>query len=181
MPRPEDLPDDLRDLAYRNCVELTDARWNSDLQLLMHALRRLDGMAASPSPQPELAASPKPQPECVGRGEPASATLFLASAWSAIKKIRESAVSLSKPARPAPVSNPAEVPRDLPVDNVHFTLTGPLVLAPGRAHELQFWLHVEQQRSAVLKAASMLHGLPQSNLAVKSEGRTRYGAVAASA
>jgi len=40
MPRPEDLPDDLRDLAYRNCVELTHARWASDLQLLMEALRR---------------------------------------------------------------------------------------------------------------------------------------------
>jgi hypothetical protein len=40
MPRPEDLPDDLRDLAYRNCVELTHARWGSDLQLLMDALRR---------------------------------------------------------------------------------------------------------------------------------------------
>jgi hypothetical protein len=40
MPRPEDLPDDLRDLAYRNCVELTHARWGSDLQLLMEALRR---------------------------------------------------------------------------------------------------------------------------------------------
>jgi TIR domain/PASTA domain len=40
MPRPEDLPDDLRDLAYRNCVELTHARWGSDLQLLLEALRR---------------------------------------------------------------------------------------------------------------------------------------------
>jgi len=40
MPRPEDLPDDLRDLAYRNCVELTHARWGSDLQLLVDALRR---------------------------------------------------------------------------------------------------------------------------------------------
>ena len=40
MPRAEDLPDDLRDLAYRNCVELTHARWNSDLELLVNALRR---------------------------------------------------------------------------------------------------------------------------------------------
>jgi hypothetical protein len=40
MPRPEELPDDLLDLAYRNCVELTHARWASDLQLLMEALRR---------------------------------------------------------------------------------------------------------------------------------------------
>lgn len=40
MPRSEDLPDDLHDLAYRNCVELTHARWGSDLELLVNALRR---------------------------------------------------------------------------------------------------------------------------------------------
>ena len=40
MPRPEELPQDLHDLAYRNSVELTHARWASDLQLLVEALRR---------------------------------------------------------------------------------------------------------------------------------------------
>jgi TIR domain/PASTA domain len=40
MPRPEQLPEDLKELAYRNGVELTHARWNSDLQLLIKALRR---------------------------------------------------------------------------------------------------------------------------------------------
>ncbi len=40
MPRPEELPEDLHDLAYRNSVELTHARWASDLQLLVEALRR---------------------------------------------------------------------------------------------------------------------------------------------
>jgi hypothetical protein len=39
MPRPEQLPEDLRDLAYRNGVELTHARWDSDVQLLIKALR----------------------------------------------------------------------------------------------------------------------------------------------
>lgn len=38
MPRPNQLPDDLKDLAYRNGVELTHARWGSDLQLLIKAL-----------------------------------------------------------------------------------------------------------------------------------------------
>lgn len=41
MPRAEDLPADLKDLAYRNCVELTHARWKSDVQLLIEPLRRL--------------------------------------------------------------------------------------------------------------------------------------------
>ena len=40
MPRPEELPEDLREFAYRNSVELTHARWNSDLQVLIEALRR---------------------------------------------------------------------------------------------------------------------------------------------
>jgi hypothetical protein len=40
MPRPEQLPDDLKELAYRNGVELTHARWRSDLDLLIKALRR---------------------------------------------------------------------------------------------------------------------------------------------
>ena len=40
MPRPEDLPDNLKDLAFRNSVEITHARWNSDVELLKQALTR---------------------------------------------------------------------------------------------------------------------------------------------
>ena len=40
MPRPEELPDNLKDLAFRNSVEITHARWNSDVQLLTKALTR---------------------------------------------------------------------------------------------------------------------------------------------
>lgn len=39
MPRPEDLPDDLKELAFRNSVEITHARWDSDVQLLITALQ----------------------------------------------------------------------------------------------------------------------------------------------
>jgi hypothetical protein len=39
MPRAEDLPAELKDLAYRNYVELTHTRWQSDVQLLVKALR----------------------------------------------------------------------------------------------------------------------------------------------
>lgn len=39
MPRPEELPGDLQNLAYRNGVELTHARWNSDVVELTRALR----------------------------------------------------------------------------------------------------------------------------------------------
>ena len=39
MPALEQLPDDLKDLRYRNSVELTHARWNSDVPLLISALK----------------------------------------------------------------------------------------------------------------------------------------------
>lgn len=39
MPSAEDLPDDLKELAFRNAVELTHARWDSDVQVLVKALQ----------------------------------------------------------------------------------------------------------------------------------------------
>jgi TonB family protein len=48
MPSAENLPDDLKELAFRNCMELTHARWKSDIQLLIEALRRLLGDAIQP-------------------------------------------------------------------------------------------------------------------------------------
>ena len=38
MPQAEQMPKDLADLAYRNGVELTHARWKSDLRVLIQAL-----------------------------------------------------------------------------------------------------------------------------------------------
>jgi hypothetical protein len=39
MPKPEQLPDDLKELAYRNGLELTHARWDSDVEVLIKALQ----------------------------------------------------------------------------------------------------------------------------------------------
>ncbi len=39
MPRADELPDDLKALAFRNSVELTHARWDSDVEVLITALR----------------------------------------------------------------------------------------------------------------------------------------------
>jgi hypothetical protein len=57
MPRAEQLPDDLKDLAFRNSVELTHARWSSDVQLLIKAL--LPYVDATPGASP---AAPVPEP-----------------------------------------------------------------------------------------------------------------------
>lgn len=67
MPQEADLPDDIKDLAYRNSVELTHARWDSDVQVLINALRAHDGAQggtdndATPEPPPvSVAAQDKP-------------------------------------------------------------------------------------------------------------------------
>lgn len=40
MPHPEQLPDNIKDLAFRNSVEISHERWNSDVQLLIQALNQ---------------------------------------------------------------------------------------------------------------------------------------------
>jgi hypothetical protein len=51
-PKPDQLPDDLKELAFRNAVELTHARWDSDVQVLMKALRpQISQTGAKPKPE----------------------------------------------------------------------------------------------------------------------------------
>ncbi len=50
MPREAELPDDLKPLVYRDGVELSHARWDSDVKELITAL------------EPHLGTSPKPAP-----------------------------------------------------------------------------------------------------------------------
>jgi hypothetical protein len=52
MPHPDQLPDNLKDLAYRNSVEITHARWNSDVQLLIDALRQYVAASGKKSDEP---------------------------------------------------------------------------------------------------------------------------------
>ncbi len=57
MPRSEQLPEEIADLAYRNAVELTHARWKSDMQVLIKALRPMvsDGTVVTSSNAPGAA------------------------------------------------------------------------------------------------------------------------------
>ena len=50
-PKPEQLPDDLKELAFRNAVELTHPRWDSDIQVLINALRPYVS-ESNPPPEP---------------------------------------------------------------------------------------------------------------------------------
>jgi hypothetical protein len=67
-PKPNQLPDDLKELAFRNAVELTHARWDSDIELLVRALR------AHISPP-----SSQPGPKQVQPGRSGRAIKFLAA------------------------------------------------------------------------------------------------------
>jgi hypothetical protein len=51
MPRKDQLPEDLAELAFRNGVELTHARWDSDVQVLIKALSpHVDSGTGNPPP-----------------------------------------------------------------------------------------------------------------------------------
>jgi hypothetical protein len=56
MPRAEQLPPDLQDLAYRNAIELTHARWDSDVSVLVKALSPYVATAESEAARPVAAA-----------------------------------------------------------------------------------------------------------------------------
>ncbi len=70
MPSAEHLPEELKELAYRNCIELTHARWRSDIQLLIEALRRLLGdpsqAGTKVGPNPTAASARRTQEEVAG-------------------------------------------------------------------------------------------------------------------
>jgi len=66
-PKSDQLPDDLKELAFRNAVELTHPRWDSDIQVLIRALRPYISQT-----------SPKPEPERVQPGSKLRATKSLA-------------------------------------------------------------------------------------------------------
>ena len=61
MPRPEQLPHDLKELAFRNAVELTHSRWKTDLQVLIEAVRPYmeEPGARLPGAEPARAEAPK--------------------------------------------------------------------------------------------------------------------------
>ncbi len=66
IPKPDQLPEDLKDFSYRNAVELTHERWNSDVQVLVEKMKRLFGQPCAPStpsaiPQPDVS-QPTAQP-----------------------------------------------------------------------------------------------------------------------
>ena len=74
MPHPEQLPDNIKDLAYRNSVEISHARWNSDVQLLIDALKQYVTTTAATETQPVHATVPVQLPPPVSTDAPVKPT-----------------------------------------------------------------------------------------------------------
>lgn len=143
MPRKEDLPANLQDLAFRNAIELTHARWDSDLTVLIKALSRLITPENAPAPEPARAASsapPAPSPS-----SKSSKTKFLAVGGGLLALILAGyfvfrtppgnvpldppvADSTSGPGDESPVTpspdTPAPTPAETPEDDERNTLFG---------------------------------------------------------
>ncbi|MBV8115075.1 MAG: toll/interleukin-1 receptor domain-containing protein [Silvibacterium sp.] len=72
MPHPDQLPDNIKDLAYRNSVEISHARWDSDVNLLVDALKQYVTTSPATETQPVHAAVPVQLPPPVST-DPSSA------------------------------------------------------------------------------------------------------------
>lgn len=66
--------------------------------------------------------------------------------------IPDAGVTMAADLLPSRTSTRQEMPAGR-LDSVHFTLTAPPVMSPGRTHELDFWAHLSRQRREVIRRA----------------------------
>jgi len=123
MPTVDQLSDDLKDLRYRNSVELSHARWNSDVALLIGALKSYVTVNTStqtetvhatvpvqlPAPQPVAPAEPAPKstlPLWIGIGAAVAlaigAAVFIAMRNSPSSQPQQATNTASAPTTTAP-------------------------------------------------------------------------------
>jgi hypothetical protein len=140
MPRADQLPADLADLAFRNAIELTHARWNSDLTVLGKALSRY----VTPS-----------QPDTAHRGSIERGTqtfapqsqiqrrLVMAIVIATILVLGAAGVYFLKPPTPVPASAPVqssprvEAPPRIDAPTIAFSANPPSIKA-GESTELRW-------------------------------------------
>jgi hypothetical protein len=118
MPLAEQLPDDLKDLAYRNSVEITHARWNSDVALLIGALKSYVNVNTSKQTETVHATVPVqlPAPQPAVADETAKKSrlpLFLGLGLAAVLVV---AGVLFATMHQSPAPQPGPAPQPTPVD-----------------------------------------------------------------
>ncbi|RXH56132.1 toll/interleukin-1 receptor domain-containing protein [Granulicella sibirica] len=120
MPSADVLPENLKDFSYRNSVELTHARWNSDVALLVEALRSYVHVAKEHETEPIHATVPVqlPPPQPPQPDESASAKsrtpLFAGIAVAVLLAVGAGVFAAThhsqQPAQTAPSPVPAPAP-----------------------------------------------------------------------
>lgn len=142
MPRAEELPHDLKDLAYRNAVELTHARWKSDIQLLVRALRPYIGAPAAADSRGPKTGSPPPgpppevlpvQPTAGRRAQTASITRSIDS--QTVERLSRQLARYLGPIANVIVKRAAQ--RSASLDELHATLAREIVSDADRSRFLQ--------------------------------------------
>jgi len=132
MPRPEELPDNLKDLAFRNSVEITHTRWNSDVHLLIDALSAYVAPTAPSDTKPvhaTVAVQLPPPTSPAGKAQssrPSSIPLILGIVAAAVVALGIVGYLIFRPhptPNPNPGPTPAAVPAPAPV-NVTSPLAG---------------------------------------------------------
>jgi TIR domain len=129
MPRPDGLPENLKNLAFRNSVEITHTRWNSDVQLLTEALKRYVAPTAATDTAPVHATvavqlpPPTPSAQKSDSGRPSNIPLMLGIAAAAVVALGVVGFLVfhgtgnSNNPTPAPV--PAPIPAPAPVNSAY--------------------------------------------------------------
>lgn len=133
MPHREVLPDNIKDLAYRNSVEISHARWNSDVELLVGALRAYVTSTPSTANQPVHATVPVQLPPPItpyAAPEAQKSKLPLIVGGSAAAVVLAGAIAFfamhnTDKNSPAPVpTHPTVVPSPSPAPNAASPLDG---------------------------------------------------------
>ena len=119
MPRPDQLPDNIKDLAYRNSVEISHARWDSDVKLLIDALRQYVTTSAATETQPVHATVPVQLPPPVSTEAPSTPTVttlripFIVAGAAALLLLVVLGYFLTRPRSTAPAAALIPSPRQL--------------------------------------------------------------------
>ncbi len=137
MPHRDLLPDNVKDLAYRNSVEISHARWNSDVELLVGALRAYVTSTPSTANQPVHATVPVQLPPPITpyvapeAGKSKLPMIVGGSAAAVVLAVGIAFFAMHNPDKNTPVpgptpspTNPTVVPAPTPAQNTASPLDG---------------------------------------------------------
>ncbi len=102
MPGADELPEELKPLARRNAIELTDKRWEFDVSTLIDTLRKALGINPAPPPNPPYPPKPTPTPPAAGNWKKWAWGIGALVVLGAIFNAEEESQNVIPPVTPAP-------------------------------------------------------------------------------